>query len=70
MQIQLDPIFQFLDSVDLVKRVFTMRLVLKAAMYDDLGYSSFQEMYQITQPVEKEVAEEPSVPCSDVEQED
>lgn len=70
MQIQLDPLLQFLDSVDLVKRVLTLRLVLRPAMYEDLGYASFQEMYQVTQPVTREALEDESAPASCAEQED
>ena len=70
MQIQLDPLLQFLDSVDLIKRVLTLRLVLRPAMYEDLGYSSFQEMYVVTQPVSREALDEESAQNSSAEQED
>lgn len=70
MQIQLDPLLQFLDSVDLIKRVLTLRLVLRPTMYEDLGYSSFQEMYMVTQPVSRETLDEESAQNSSAEQED
>eukprot|EP00703_Trepomonas_sp_PC1_P004625 JAP91981.1 Hypothetical protein TPC1_16223 [Trepomonas sp. PC1] len=47
MQTQADPLYQFLDSVDLIQRQFTLRLVLKPEMHVDLGYESFEEILKL-----------------------
>ena len=38
---------KFIDSIDLIKRVFQLRLVLCPEFFEELGYDSAAEMYGI-----------------------
>ncbi|CAL6051429.1 Fibronectin-binding_protein A N-terminus (FbpA) domain-containing protein [Hexamita inflata] len=58
MSVQADPIFQFIDSVDLVQREFHLRLVYKKEMFRDLGYETLDQINQLFKTAEEFESEE------------